>query len=279
MIIRTSRKNRFTHIPNDLIEDPSLDWKDLGLLVFLLSKPDNWEISVEHLKKQRKLGRDGIYKCLDTLIFAGYAIREKNKDGTVDWYIFDEKTTEKPEIKPNTEKPEKAKESQIRKSRKCDSEAKSGKAVIRESRNTGNPTQVNTELNKQELKKEETKTEVKKESATIPEPEKKFTLPDCINVRAWDEFEQHRKEIRKPLTDLARTKALNQLKDLTKDEQQEIIDYSITGRYPGLYPERIKQKSLGPAVNRTRGFKQPQPKPDYSVLGGNFIDSTAKVIN
>jgi DNA-binding Lrp family transcriptional regulator len=41
-----------------------------------------------------------------------------------------------------------------------------------------------------------------------------------------------------------------------------------------------EQKSPMTTTNRTSGsFKQPQPRPDYSVLGGNFIDSTAKVIN
>ena len=91
MIIRSTRKTRFTVIPNELLEDSSLDWKDLGMLVYLLSKPDNWEISVEHLKKQRSMGRDAIYKCLDAIILAGYAKREKKRDGTVDWMIFDEK--------------------------------------------------------------------------------------------------------------------------------------------------------------------------------------------
>jgi hypothetical protein len=30
---------------------------------------------------------------------------------------------------------------------------------------------------------------------------------------------------------------------MTTKEQQEIIDYSITGSYPGLYPDRLKNNS------------------------------------
>jgi hypothetical protein len=48
------------------------------------------------------------------------------------------------------------------------------------------------------------------------------------------------------------------------------------------WQDEIEQKSLAPATNRTRGSKQPMQFPDYSGLWeeqGNFIDSTAKVIN
>ena len=70
----------------------------------------------------------------------------------------------------------------------------------------------------------------------------KFVIPDFINQQAWGEFEQHRKEIKKPMSNLARTKATNQLKDLNHEQQQEVVDYSIQGGYPGLYPEQLKKR-------------------------------------
>jgi hypothetical protein len=138
MIIRSGRKIKFTIISNEVLEDSELDWKDLGLLCYLLSKPDNWKISVEHLCKQRKLGRDGLYNCLNTIIAAGYAARSKQKDGTVIWAIFDEKQTSKQDKAPDTGKTEEAVESQIR------------KIPITENPNRENPTLVNTD-NKQIL--------------------------------------------------------------------------------------------------------------------------------
>jgi hypothetical protein len=264
MIIRTSRKNRYTHIPNDLIEDPALDWKELGLMVFLLSKPDNWEISVEHLRKQRKLGRDGIYKCLDAIIEAGYAIREKNKDGSVDWYIFDEKTTEKPEIKPNPEKPEKAKESQIRKSRKCDSEAKSGKAVIRKTRNTENPTQVNTELNKQELIKEITTdvcTQKKRATNSLAEIPADFAPSEsCMKLIAK--------------SGIPETFALCMIDEFVfywteQGEKRKSWNTTFLNRVKSAW--EYKQKSPGTASNRHQGL------PYNTMKGGNNYERKQKI--
>lgn len=109
---------------------------------------------------------------------------------------------------------------------------------------------------------------------------KQFAFPDWLNQSAWQEFEQHRKEIKKSLSDLSRTKAINRLYGLSASEQQEIIDYSIEGKYPGLYPERITQKSPNSATNRNSGF-QKQQRPDYSALweADGAIDSTSTVMN
>ena len=94
-------------------------------------------------------------------------------------------------------------------------------------------------------------------------------MPEFVNPVAWAEFEQHRKEIKKSLSDMARTKAANQLNGLTFEQQQEVIDYSIQGKYPGLYPERIKQKSLGDRTSQNQGLSK--------TNGGN--STASKVIN
>ena len=107
MIIRSNRKTRFTIISNDLIEDSALDWKALGMLIYLLSKPDTWEISVAHLVKERKTGRDGVYAILKSLVDAGYASKKPRPEGGWDWIVYDEKCnqhTENP-TDPNRENP------------------------------------------------------------------------------------------------------------------------------------------------------------------------------
>jgi hypothetical protein len=104
MIIRASRKSRFTVINNELIEDANLDWKDLGMLVYLLSKPDKWEISTAHLMNERKTNRDGVYAILKKLCDAGYATKKPKPEGGWSWVIYDEKQTRKQE-KPNTDNP------------------------------------------------------------------------------------------------------------------------------------------------------------------------------
>ncbi|MGB4498918.1 MAG: hypothetical protein WBI40_09470 [Methylococcaceae bacterium] len=87
-IIRTKRPTSFTVINNDLINDTRLDWRDLGLLTYLLSKPDNWEVSVAHLQKERKTGRYAIYESLKNLTAAGY-VKGRAKQGGFEYEVFD----------------------------------------------------------------------------------------------------------------------------------------------------------------------------------------------
>ena len=68
---------RFYTVSKDLSEDTGLSWAARGMLIFLLGKPDNWEVSVEHLIKQTKgsskpSGRDAVRGIIKELIDAGY---------------------------------------------------------------------------------------------------------------------------------------------------------------------------------------------------------------
>ena len=70
-----------------------------------------------------------------------------------------------------------------------------------------------------------------------------------INLKAWSEYEQHRKDIRKPMKDLARTKAANILKDLSHEHQQACVDKSIASGWAGLFPDKQGKKSNGSGVD------------------------------
>ena len=71
----------WTLLPNVTLEDGSLSWDALGLLTYLLSKPDHWTISTAHLAKQRSAGRDKIRRLLGELEDAGYLTKEVKRDG------------------------------------------------------------------------------------------------------------------------------------------------------------------------------------------------------
>lgn len=69
--------SRFYTVNKDLSEDKRLSWAARGLLIFLLGKPDNWEVSVAHLIKQtegsvKPSGRDAVRGILKELIETGY---------------------------------------------------------------------------------------------------------------------------------------------------------------------------------------------------------------
>jgi len=59
-------------------------------------------------------------------------------------------------------------------------------------------------------------------------------LPSWLNLEAWSEFEQHRKDIKKPLTPMAAKKNISIL-EKHKTQQQEIIDKTIANQWTGLF--------------------------------------------
>lgn len=90
MIIRSKKPSEnYTIVSNALIENEKLDWKDLGMLIFLLSKPDHWQVSLTHLASQRKTGVDGIKSSIKALKEAGYIQIKRKANGKVDWMVFD----------------------------------------------------------------------------------------------------------------------------------------------------------------------------------------------
>lgn len=84
-IIRAPRPEANFYLLNKGIsEDARLSWAARGLLIFLLGKPDHWEISVAHLrgetaKSAKPTGRDGVYALLQELISAGYVSRRQER--------------------------------------------------------------------------------------------------------------------------------------------------------------------------------------------------------
>lgn len=114
MIIR-NKSPRYTVIPNQLLEDERITWEAKGILAYLLSKPDTWELNASHLIGFGYAGREKIYRVLKELQEAGYASHSRKSDGRVEWEIRDAAQLEKPhaekqhQANPHTEKPNEAK--------------------------------------------------------------------------------------------------------------------------------------------------------------------------
>lgn len=112
-IVRVRRQSSFTVIPNEIINDDTLDGATLGLLVYLLSKPPTWDISVRAISDLKRFGsHDKVMRSLKLLRQLGYAKLQKLRDGTTDWTITDAKgsfsskkndtkTAETPVFEPN----------------------------------------------------------------------------------------------------------------------------------------------------------------------------------
>ena len=93
MIIRAQRKDHFTVINNIAIDDTRLGFRAKGVLIFILSKPDNWSVSERGLAQVGPDGREAVGAALRELETCGYLRRTKsrNPDGTWAWdsMIFD----------------------------------------------------------------------------------------------------------------------------------------------------------------------------------------------
>lgn len=80
-IVRAPRpKSSYTQIRNEVLRDARLSFRALGVLVEVLSRPDNWSTRAESLAQGRKEGRDAIRAALGELKTAGYLVHIKNRD-------------------------------------------------------------------------------------------------------------------------------------------------------------------------------------------------------
>lgn len=112
-IIRTARPNNYTVINNAVFSDENpLTWDAMGLLCYLLSKPDNWTVSPTALANTQRCGINKIHNLLKELKQSGFVVGKKNRDGTFDYYVFDVKQSETPDLKPHHEKPNQEKPNQ-----------------------------------------------------------------------------------------------------------------------------------------------------------------------
>ena len=79
-IIRAPRRHRFVVVDQRAVEDNRLSWAARGLLCYLLSRPDDWKVMVNDLRKRGNLGRDGVYRLLRELRTVGYARFQRLRD-------------------------------------------------------------------------------------------------------------------------------------------------------------------------------------------------------
>lgn len=93
-IIRTKREHNYTVINNKVFQRNQLSWQAMGMLSYLLSKPDDWSVVVNELINVTKdtakpTGNNGVYNILKELKEKGFVQVRKNGDGTTDYIIFD----------------------------------------------------------------------------------------------------------------------------------------------------------------------------------------------
>ncbi len=80
-IKRARRTHGYTTVNNAGALDPSLSWEAAGVLFYLLTRPDDWEVMVSQLTKFRAGGRDRMQRIMGELRAAGFAKLTYERDG------------------------------------------------------------------------------------------------------------------------------------------------------------------------------------------------------
>ena len=223
-----NKKENFTSIHNKLINDSRISLKAKGIMLYMLSKPENWKYNPKEIAKNSKDGLDSVYSGIKELIGAGYISRARHSDGTVDYFVFED--VEENDIvdfskkeNPNRENPN------------------------RENPNRENPNRENPDVYKRKNTSKErniVNTELKKTS--------KSDIDDFINSQDKSEeykellfeFLKYRKKIRDTVKTTGPIKLL--LKHFkTEADLREALEYMDLYNWKTAEPSWIEKKKNG----------------------------------
>lgn len=86
-IFRKVKRRGYTVVDNAALNDERLSFKALGLLVFLLSKPDDWRFNHRHIATTHPDGEAAVRSGMRELESHGYLVRrrERGDDGLFAW--------------------------------------------------------------------------------------------------------------------------------------------------------------------------------------------------
>ena len=71
-VLKNKTQGNYVNVSKEIVMDRSLNLKDRGMLLTLLSLPDNWNFTAAGLAKILPDGKAAIYSSLDNLQKVGY---------------------------------------------------------------------------------------------------------------------------------------------------------------------------------------------------------------
>ena len=142
-ITRSKRKTPFVQIDKRALQDIRLSWKCKGLLSYLLSLPDNWQIYITELSKHSKCGRAATTSAMKELIKYGYIKRIEVRNEKGHFKGFDYTVYDYPKA-----------ENRISDKPKAENRISENQTLIRTNKN--NKEVNNTDINKERVKEKNT---------------------------------------------------------------------------------------------------------------------------
>ena len=93
-VIRVIKNKNYTTISNQLFKNKTISLKAKGLMAYLLSLPNDWNLSINGIVACSKEGRRSIGNTIKELISAGYIerkqVRDKGKFIGYDYFVFEQ---------------------------------------------------------------------------------------------------------------------------------------------------------------------------------------------
>lgn len=212
-LVRQENKS-FTTLYNSVVQNIT-DAFNLGVYCYLSSLPHNWVVSKKQLMNHFCVGKDKISSTMAWLNKNNLIeyIQERKEDGKMGNHIILVKDG---------------------------SSFDGGKSGHRESRLpekplTGESAPTNIIYNTNKTK-DKNKTVAQRQKRVASEPEH-IVLPDWLSKELWEEFKQHRKEMKKPMSLLAQKKTISQLDKMRAGGQdiESVINQSIANGWQGLF--------------------------------------------
>jgi DNA-binding MarR family transcriptional regulator len=80
IVKRKNHKAEFFQMDNMPVQDPGLSWAAKGLLAYLLSLPETWNVHLRDLFSRSTCGRKPTQAALNELIAAGYVVKEQGEN-------------------------------------------------------------------------------------------------------------------------------------------------------------------------------------------------------
>ena len=92
-VIRVIKNKNYTTISNQLFKDKTISLKAKGLMAYLLSLPNDWDLSINGIVACSKEGRRSIGNTIKEIFNAGYIertqVRDKGKFVGYDYFVFE----------------------------------------------------------------------------------------------------------------------------------------------------------------------------------------------
>jgi hypothetical protein len=92
VIVKEKHMTEYFQMNNAPVQDPGLSWSAKGLLAYLLSLPETWEVHLTDLFRRSVNGKDRTMSAMNELIKAGHVVKIQgpNKRRDTQYIVFED---------------------------------------------------------------------------------------------------------------------------------------------------------------------------------------------